>query len=161
RGQGGRGAGRRQGRQGLIAPFTPPSEDRSMRRIVITGMGVISAIGNNAAENWESLSQGRGGIATATLMPADILQIKIVGEVKGFDPRAHLTERQVSLMDRFAQFAVIAAREAVTTSGITFDAALKARTATVLGTGVGGIDTLDQNYERVYKRDLKAHPFCI
>jgi nodulation protein E len=132
-----------------------------MRRIVITGMGVISAIGNNAAEAWDSLANARGGIATATLMPADILQIKIVGEVKGFDPRAHLTERQVSLMDRFAQFAVVAAREAVTASGLTFDAALKPRTTTVLGSGVGGIVTLDENYERVYKQGVKAHPFCI
>ncbi len=132
-----------------------------MRRIVITGMGVISAIGNNAAENWDSLAAGRGGIATTTQVPPEILTIKIAGEVKGFDPRAHLTERQISLMDRFAQLAVVAAREAIAASGIVFDAALKPRTATVLGTGVGGINTLDENYLRVFKQNAKAHPFCI
>jgi nodulation protein E len=130
-------------------------------RIVITGMGVISAIGNNVAETWDSLANGRSGIATTTQIPPELLQVKISAEVKGFDPRTHLTERQASLLDRFAQLGVVAAREAVAASGLTFDAALGARTATVIGTGVGGIKTLDENYERLYRQNLKVHPFCI
>jgi nodulation protein E len=132
-----------------------------MRRVVITGVGVISAIGNNAAETWDAVAQARGGIGPITQVPAAQLAVRIAGEVKGFDPRAHLSERQVGLLDRFSQLAVVAAREAVAASGLAFDDALKARTATVVGTGVGGIATLDENYERLYGRNAKPHPFTI
>ncbi len=132
-----------------------------MRRVVITGLGVVSALGTNAAGNWDSLAAARSGIAPITLFPNDALTAKVAAEVKGYNTLDHFPEKQSAFMDRFAQFAVVAAREAVGHSGIAFDGQLKSRTAVVVGSGVGGITTLDENFERLYKNGLRVHPFCI
>lgn len=132
-----------------------------MRRVVITGLGVVSALGNNAAENWDSLAAARCGIGPIALFPADALGVKIAAEARGYNPAAHFAEKQSAFMDRFSQFAVVAAREAVAQSGLVFDEALKPRTAIVIGSGVGGITTLDENFDRLYKQGLRVHPFCI
>ncbi len=132
-----------------------------MRRVVITGFGVVSALGTNAAENWDALAAARSGIGPLSLFPNDALTVKIAGEAKGYNTVDHFTEKQAAFMDRFAQFAVVAAREAVGGAGITFDDALKMRTAVIVGSGVGGLTTLDENFERIYKKGLRVHPFCI
>src|SRR5580704_8591631 len=110
-------------------------------RVVVTGWGVVSAIGQTAAAYWANLSRGVGGIAEATLVPADLLTQKMVAEVKNFDPLQHFEERAVSALDRVAQFAVVAAREAIAHAGLAFDGGLSEATATIVGTGVGGQNT--------------------
>jgi nodulation protein E len=134
-------------------------------RVVVTGWGVVSPIGQTAASFWSNLSQGVCGIATATSIPADQLATlanKVVAEVKGFDPKAHFEDRQLIMLDRVSQFAVVAAREAVKQSGITFGEGLSERTATIIGTGAGGQATMEDNYRRVYVEAAKRlHPLTI
>jgi nodulation protein E len=131
-------------------------------RVVVTGWGVVSSIGQTAASYWESLKRGVCGIAEATLIPADQLNQKVVAEVKNFDPRAHFDDRQIALLDRVAQFAVVAAREAVGHAGISFGDGLSEKTATIIGTGVGGQNTQDDNYKRLYGDGAKRlHPLTI
>jgi nodulation protein E len=131
-------------------------------RVVVTGWGVVSSIGHTAATYWSNLARGVCGIAEATLVAPDLLTNKIVAEVKDFDPRKHFDERQTSMLDRVAQFAVVAAREAVAHSGLAFDQSLSERTATIIGTGVGGQNTQDENYKRLYRDNAKRlHPLTI
>jgi len=128
----------------------------------VTGWGVVSSIGQTAASFWSSLSQGVSGIAEVTLVPPDQLGNKVVAEIKNFEPTKHFEERQLIMLDRVSQIAVVAAREAVAQSGITFENGLSERTATIIGTGVGGQTTVDDNYKRVYGQNAKRlHPLVI
>jgi nodulation protein E len=131
-------------------------------RVVVTGWGVVSSIGQTAASFWSSLLRGACGIAEATIIPTDQLTQKVVAEVKGFEPRDHFDERGAASLDRVSQFAVVAAREAVSHAGISFDGSLSETTATIIGTGVGGQNTQDDNYRRLYKEGAKRlHPLTI
>src|SRR5713101_5333755 len=131
-------------------------------RVVVTGWGVVSSIGQTAASYWSNLVRGVCGIADATLIPTDQLTSKIVAEVKNFDPRAHFDDRHIAMLDRVAQFAVVAAREAVAHAEISFADGLSERTATIIGTGVGGQSTQDDNYKRLYREGAKRlHPLTI
>ncbi len=133
-----------------------------MRRVVITGIGSISALGHCDGEFRRALRAGRPGIGQLSLIPTDDLAVKIGAEVAEYDPAAHFDESRVALLDRFAQFGLIAAREAVTDAGIAFEGGLAARTATIVGTGVGGQTTQDDNYHRLYARKARRlHPFTI
>lgn len=89
-----------------------------MNRVVITGLGVVSSVGHSARDYWDSLIAGRSGFAPATLGTAGQATSKLVGEVKNFDPAAHFESSQLLLLDRVSQFAVVAARQAVTQSGL-------------------------------------------
>ena len=89
-----------------------------MHRVVVTGWGVVSPIGNNATAYWQGLAGAVSGLAAPTLAPVEDLIQKVVAEVKGFDPSAHFDERQLVFLDRVAQFAVVAAREAIAQSGV-------------------------------------------
>lgn len=134
-----------------------------MNRVAITGMGVISPLGNTASEVSENLKAARSGIAPVTLVPHDGLIIKIAGEVKNFDPAAQFTDKQLGLLDRCAQFALVAARQAIAQSGLSFrDNGLGARAATIIGAGVGGMNTLDESFRRIYAEGSKrAHPLTV
>lgn len=131
-------------------------------RVVVTGWGVLSSIGHDAATYWDNLKRGVCGIAPATTIPTDQLTQKVVAEVKDYDPLKHFDERVAAPMDRVAQFGVIAAREAIAHSGLTFDGALSEQTATIIGCGVGGQSTQDENYKRLYGDKAKRlHPLTI
>ncbi|MGH8123050.1 MAG: beta-ketoacyl synthase N-terminal-like domain-containing protein, partial [Rudaea sp.] len=82
------------------------------RRVVVTGMGVISALGHSAAANWEALRAGHAGIGPIANIPTDLLNIKIAAEVRGFDPAAYFEHKRLPLLDRVSQLALVAAREA-------------------------------------------------
>jgi len=131
-------------------------------RVVVTGWGVVSSIGHTAASYWSSLVRGVSGIAQATIIPTDQLTQKMVAEVKNFEAGKHFDDRGIAMLDRVAQFAVVAAREAIAHSGISFDGALAEGTATIIGTGVGGQSTQDENYKRLYRDNAKRlHPLTI
>ena len=131
-----------------------------VNRVVVTGLGAVSPVGHSAAAYWSSLLEGVCGIGTITLVPADQLLQKIVAEVKDFDPQAHFNDRQIVTLDRVSQFAVVAAREAIASAAITFDERLSERTATIIGTGVGGQTTHDDNFRRIY-RDNASRVFPL
>jgi nodulation protein E len=131
-------------------------------RVVVTGWGVLSAIGHTAESYWHNLSRGVCGIAPAVTIPTDQLAQKVVAEVKDYNQSKYFDERQSAPMDRVAQFSVIAAREAIAHSGITFDGELSEQTATIIGCGVGGQSTQDENYKRLYfDKAKRLHPLTI
>jgi nodulation protein E len=109
-----------------------------VHRVVVTGWGVVSPIGNNAADYWRAIAAGISGLGPPTLAPIEQLSQKVVAEVKDFAPQAHFSNRQLAIMDRVAQFGVVAAREAIARSGLAFPDGLGERTATIIGTASGG-----------------------
>ena len=112
------------------------------RRVVITGMGCISPVGNNVKETWESILAGKSGAGMITHFDASKHKTRFAAEVKGFDPVALFSTREARKMDRFTQFAVAVAMEALEQSGLKIDEANRDRVGVVIGTGIGGIGTL-------------------
>lgn len=131
-------------------------------RVVVTGWGVLSAIGRTAEHHWSNLARGVSGIAPAVTIPTDQLVQKIAAEIKNYDPLDYFTEREAAPLDRVAQFGVIAAREAIGHSGLAFEGGLSEQTATIIGCGVGGQSTQDENYRRLYRDNARRlHPLTI
>jgi nodulation protein E len=129
-----------------------------MNRVAVTGIGVISALGHDPAAMRAALKSGRSAIGPLTVLPTDKLLVKIGAEVPGFDPRAHFPEKRLSLLDRCSQLALVAARQAVAASGLDFKGELGARTAAIIGSGVGGLGTLDDSFRRLYAENLNRFP---
>ena len=100
-----------------------------MRRVAITGWGVISPIGLDAPTYWSGLVEGRCGIGPISIGPNERLRQRIAAEVKDFDPLTHFTPDRLKLLDRVSQFAVVAAREAIEGSGLVLDDELRRHTA--------------------------------
>jgi nodulation protein E len=134
-----------------------------VHRVVVTGMGVVSPVGQTAESYWSSLTQGTCGIATATLADPEKLNQKVVAEVKNFDPLKHFEERMIPTLDRVSQFAVVAAREAIANAKISFnDPELSNRTATIIGTGAGGQITQEESYKRLFRENAtRVYPLTI
>ena len=134
-----------------------------VNRVVVTGLGAVTPLGQTVPEYWDGLKRGQSGMGpiTLTVTPEELTQ-KVVAEIKGFDPLKHFEERELSTLDRFSQIAVVAAREAIAQSGIVFDMPLSLRTACILGSGVGGMMTLDDTYRRVYlEKKKRVFPLSI
>ena len=133
-----------------------------MRRVVITGIGAISALGRNAAQFWSSLEQGRSGIAPIESPELSTLRFRNGAEVRGYNSNCYFPEKQADYIDRFAQFAVIAAREAIQDSGIEFDHATRESTGIVTGSCVGGQSTEDIGFVELYQRGRpRVNPLTI
>ncbi len=133
-----------------------------MRRVVVTGLGVVSALGTGRQAHMQGLREGRSGIAPVTLIDPERLMVKIAAEAKQFRGEDHFDRQQLSLFDRVTEMAMVCAREAVAQSGIEFDEALGLRTATIIGTAMGGLHTLDENYRAVYfEMKNRVHPLII
>ena len=133
-----------------------------MRRIVITGMGVVSPIGSSVGEFRKNLFAGFSGIGTVTFRHRDKDVRFPVAAVKNFDPEKYMDPKKVPLLDRFAQLAVAAAREAFDDSGMTLTPDAAERMAVITGSGVGGQNTLEESYERLLGLGApKVHPFTI
>lgn len=132
-------------------------------RVVVTGCGVVSPIGQTTSSYWQNLKAGVSGIGAPTLIPApDQINQKAVAEVREFKAADHFEERQISTLDRVSQFAVVAAREAIAQSGLTFDGELSERTAAILGTGAGGMQTQDDSFKRLYRDNMtRVFPLTI
>lgn len=122
-----------------------------MRRVVITGAGCISPLGHDLPATWRGLAAGQCAIGPVDQVPTEKLGIKIAAEVRDFDANAHFDEKRLSILDRFSQFTLVAAREAVAASGIEFSDELSARTAVIIGTGAGGMGTIDASFKRLYE----------
>jgi nodulation protein E len=133
-----------------------------MKRVVITGAGTINALGHNVEDTWTSMKEGMCGIGPLEMRDVDRLAIKIGGQVSGFEPDTMFNRQQLSLYDRFTQFALIAARQAVSQSGLEFSGEMAAKSGVVLGTSGGGMQTLDENYRTVYEDGKnRVHPFVV
>ncbi|MGO9262535.1 MAG: beta-ketoacyl-[acyl-carrier-protein] synthase family protein [Bryobacteraceae bacterium] len=133
-----------------------------MRRVAITGVGAICALGRNTAEFAEALRQGRSGIGPIASTDASQLRFQNGAEVKEYSHQPYFDDRRADFMDRFAQFAVIAAREAVEDAGIPWTPALRETAAIITGSCVGGQSTEDIGFQEVYKLGhSRVHPLTI
>ena len=133
-----------------------------MRRVVITGAGTINPIGTNVPATFEAMREGRCGIGPLDIHDVDRLSIQIGGQIKGYDEAAHFNRQQISLYDRFTQFTLLAAREAIAQSGLSFSGALADQSGVILGTSGGGLTTQDENYRAVYEGGKnRVHPFIV
>ena len=134
----------------------------TQRRVAVTGLGIISALGNNLAESWDAMRAGKSAIAPIGLVDTSNLRFKNGAEVHGYDPAAHFQSGEVSLLDRFAQFAVIAARQALADAGMTIDSDLAGRTAVITGSCVGGQTSSDEGFVSLYQKNInRVHPLTI
>src|SRR5712692_4995880 len=132
------------------------------RPVAITGLGVISALGHNTAEVWSALCQGRSGIAPIESVDVSKLRFQNGAEVRGYDPNKHFDAKRADLMDRFAQFAVITAREAMRDSGLALTQGQQEKTAVVCGSSMGGQSTQDAAFVDLYRLDRgRVHPLSI
>jgi nodulation protein E len=133
-----------------------------MRRVAITGLGAICALGRTTAEVAESLRQGRSGIAPIESTDASQLRFRNGAEVRGYSHQGYFDDRRADFIDRFAQFAVIAAREAVSCAAVEWTPELRETAAIITGSCVGGQSTEDVGFHDVYKMGLnRVHPLTI
>ncbi len=133
-----------------------------MPRVAITGIGVICAVGNTREEFAVNLREGRCGIADITLADVSGFRFRKGAEVRGYVPGQHFDLKQIDIIDRFAQFAAVAAREAVADAGIVWTDALRERCVIVTGACVGGQTTEDQGFWDVYRLGkTRVHPMTI
>jgi nodulation protein E len=133
-----------------------------MKRVVITGAGTINALGHNVPDTLEAMREGRCGIGPLELRDVERLAIQIGGQVRGFETEGLFNRQQMSLYDRFTQFTLVAAREALAQSGLNFSGELAAKSGVVLGNSGGGMTTLDENYRSVYEDGKnRVHPFVV
>jgi len=132
------------------------------RRIVVTGMGVMTPIGINVQSFWENLLAGKSGISAISLFNAENLETKIGGEIKSFDPLNFMDKNEARRNDRFTQFALAASAEAVTDSGIEIGKVDRYRFGVIIGSGIGGLQTLmDQHNVYLEKGPKRVSPFLI
>lgn len=133
-----------------------------MKRVVITGAGTINALGHSVPETLEAMREGRCGIGQLEFRDVERLSINIGGQVKGFEADAQFNRQQMALYDRFTQFTLAAAKEAISQSGLEFIGELAAKSGVVLGTAGGGVSTWDDNYRSVYEDGKnRVHPFVV
>ena len=121
------------------------------RRVVVTGIGAITPIGNNTKDTWENLKAGKNGIAPITLFDTSNHKAKLAAEVKNFDARQYLDVNDIFRTDRYAQFAVAAAQQAVDESGIEGTVEPE-RFAVQFGTGIGGIGTFETEHTKLLEK---------
>lgn len=134
------------------------------RRVVITGLGIISALGLDVAENWKALCEGRSGIAPLQGVDGSRVGLKVqnAAQVRGFDPLKHFQGGKDAQLDRFAQFSVVAARDAIRDSGITLTPELRENCAIVCGSAVGGQSAIEAGFEDLWVNGRgRVHPLTI
>src|SRR5690348_540120 len=133
------------------------------RRVVITGVGAICALGHDAASVWQAMREGRSAIAGLKGYENQDMRVKVAAQVLDYDAARHFDPKKLVLLDRVSQFALIAAREAVRQSGLDFaQGDIRQRSACVVGTGTGGEETVDECSRRLYRdSNPHLHPLSI
>jgi nodulation protein E len=133
-----------------------------MRRVAVTGIGVISALGHNVQQFWQALQAGRSGIAPLEAVDRTLLRFPNGAEVRNYAPALYFDDKELGLLDRFAQFGVIAAREAIAEAGIQWTPELRESTAIVTGSCIGGQSTEDDGFVNLYRNNVpRVNPFTI
>jgi 3-oxoacyl-[acyl-carrier-protein] synthase II len=120
------------------------------RRVVITGMGVISPVGSSQDQFWSNLTSGYLGIGLLDRFDTSAYDVKVAAQVKDFDPLNYMDRKEARRMDRYCQFAVAAAKQALDNSGLPIEGYGPYRVGTIIGSGIGGIETLEVEYKKFY-----------
>ncbi len=132
------------------------------KRVVITGMGAVTPIGNNVAEYWDALLAGKSGITKVTAFDASEYTTQIAGEVKGFEPGNFMDKKEARRMDRFTQFAIACTRMAIEDANLDLDKIDRDRAGTIIGTGIGGMETLHDQYKVLFEKGpSRISPFFV
>lgn len=132
------------------------------RRVVITGLGAITPIGNNIDSFWESIKLGKNGIDKISLFNAENLKVKMAAEVKNFNPSNFIDKKESKRMDRYTQFAVIAAEESIKDSNLDFNTLNRERIGVMFGSGIGGLCTIESQIRTlVVKGPNRVSPLTI
>ena len=133
-----------------------------LHRVVVTGLGAVTPIGNDVPTYWEGLSTGKNGVAPITLFDAARHACRFAAEVKGFDPSGSIEPKEAKRWDRFCQFAVVAAKQAVAHAGLTIDGRNANRIGTAIGSGVGGLLMMETQAHVLAERGPdRVSPFCV
>ena len=135
-----------------------------LKRVVVTGLGAVTPVGNNPEETWNSLLNGVSGAAPITLFDASMFKTRFACEVKNLNVNDYIDRKEVRKMDRYAQFAMISAMQAVKDSGMNLDEVDKNRIGVIFGVGIGGIKTFEEeiSYYATHKENgPKFNPFFI
>jgi 3-oxoacyl-[acyl-carrier-protein] synthase II len=134
----------------------------SRRRVVVTGIGIVSPIGNNAADNWASIEAGRSGITRITRFDASAMACQIAGEVKGFDPTQYIPPKEVRRMDTFIHYGLAAGIEAVKDAGLDTPQGDPTRIGVNIGAGIGGLPLIEGTHDALLEGGpRKVSPFFI
>jgi len=132
------------------------------RRVVVTGLGAVSPVGNDVASSWEALLAGRSGIGPITRFDASGLGCRIAGEVKNFDLAAYMSPKEARRMDTFIHYGIAASVQAIKDSGIEVTDANRERIGCVIGSGIGGLPMIEDNHSELLKRGpRRVSPFLI
>jgi 3-oxoacyl-[acyl-carrier-protein] synthase II len=133
-----------------------------LRRVVVTGLGAVTPIGNDVATYWEGLSSARNGVAAITLFDASRHACRFAAEVKDFNPAGWLEPKEAKRWDRFCQFGVVAVKQAVADAGLTIDASNEKRVGVSIGSGVGGLLMMETQAHVLADRGPdRVSPFCV
>ena len=136
--------------------------NKELKRVVVTGMGAITPIGNTLSEYWDGLLNGKSGVDKITLFDSSKHKCCIAAEVKGFDPLEHMDRKQAKHMDRFTQFAVAASKQTIADAKFEINDLNAEQVGVIIGTGVGGIKVLEDQQEIYLNRGPnKCSPFMI
>ncbi|MCA9047654.1 MAG: beta-ketoacyl-ACP synthase II [Planctomycetaceae bacterium] len=124
------------------------------RRVVVTGTSVVTSLGCDVADVWNHVCEGRSGVASVERFDCSEFRVRFGGEIRNFDPRQHmdLDSRVVRRMDRFALFALVAADKAIRQCGISFDQVDRCRCGVLIGSGIGGLDEIEDQHSRLFDR---------
>ncbi len=132
------------------------------KRVVITGIGAVTPVGNTAETFWQALLAGQSGIGMITRFDTSDFDAKIAGEVKGFEPTAFIDKKEARRMDRFTQFAIAASKMALEDSGMELEKEDRSRIGVFVGSGIGGMDTLHDQYKNLFEKGPnRVSPFFI
>lgn len=133
-----------------------------MNRVVVTGIGVVSPAGSGRDKFWSNLVAGRPGIGPISIAAGERLNTRIAAQVLDFDPAQHFDAKRVGQLDRFSQFAVVAARAALADAQLAMTEELSLQTATIVGSAVGGQNTMDDSFFKLYgENSRRLHPLTI
>ena len=134
----------------------------ALRRVVVTGLGAVTPIGNDVAQYWEGLRSGRNGVAAITLFDASRHACRFAAEVKDFEPAGWLEPKEAKRWDRFCQFGVVAAKQAVLDAGLSIDDSNRNRVGVSIGSGVGGLLMMETQAQVLNDRGPdRVTPFCV
>ena len=134
----------------------------SKRRVVVTGLGAVTPIGNNVKDFWTGIREGKVGIGPITKFDTTDYKVKIAAEVKDFNAKDHMDPRSARRMDPFCQYAVTAAKEALEDSGIDMEKEDSFRAGVIVGSGIGSLPQVENNYEKILtKGPGKVNPLMV
>lgn len=132
------------------------------KRVVITGLGCVTPIGNNKEDFWKNIKAGVCGIDNVTRFDASTFQTQIAGEVKDFNPEEYINKKEIKRLDKFTQYAIAASKMAVEDAKLNLDSINKDRMGVIIGTGIGGVETIEQQHKILLdKGNKRVSPFLV